>query len=155
MARKPDVQYIRLYTDGSAARKVAPVEPWKTARLPKVKRSKKIVIHIDPIATLGLIVAAVMLTLMLVGIVQMKQAKHEAAVMEAYVDTLREKNEALRTEYEAGYDLEEIERMALALGMVPMDEVQHITIDMPQVQLEQPEPGTWQRVWTFLTGLFA
>ena len=33
MARQLDVQYVRFYTDGSAARKVATVEPLKQMNL--------------------------------------------------------------------------------------------------------------------------
>ena len=42
MARQLDVQYIRFYTDGSAAHKVAPVAPLKTIKLPKIKKHKRI-----------------------------------------------------------------------------------------------------------------
>ena len=155
MAQKVDVRYVSFYTGGSAAKKIAPVQPLKTIKLPRIKKFKRITLHIDPVATAGIVMAAVLMILLCVGVTQLQSARRETVQLAAYVDTLQTENAALRAEFDAGYDLETVEKTALALGMVPMDEVQHITIDMPQVQMEQPEPGTWQRVWTFLTGLFA
>ena len=154
MARHPNVQYIRFYTDGSTARKVEPVAPLKTIRLPKVRKVKRITLHIDPIAVAGIVMAAVMLVLMVVGVAQLKHARQEMQVMASYVDTLTQENDQLRTTLSQGYDLEEIQRTATALGLVPKDQVKHVTIQVPQPQIEQ-EPGAWEQLYTFLTGLFA
>lgn len=153
MARKTEIQYIRLYTQGSAARKLEPVTPWKTAKLPKVRKQKRLVVHIDPVATVGIVVAAVMLILMAVGFTRLRAAQQQTAVMEQYVETLRNNNEVLQDTYDA-VDLEAVEEMALALGMVPADQVQKISISVP-VTVEAEEPGTWEQIRTFLTGLFA
>ncbi len=156
MAQKTDIQYIRLYTDGSAARKIQPVAPWKTARLPKINKQKKIVIHIDPLAVAGIVTAVIMLTLMFVGVGQLQQVQQETAVMEAYVESLRTDNVQLYDTYESGYDLEEIQRMAVALGMIPKDQAQQVYVDVAApVAEQQPAPSVWESVWTFLTGLFA
>lgn len=155
MAQKLDVQYIRLYTDGSAARKIQPVAPWKTARLPKLNKQKKIVIHIDPLAVAGILTAVIMLTLMFVGVGQLNQAQQRMAAMESYVETLRTDNVELHDTYEAGYDLAEVERMAVALGMIPKDQAQQVYVDVETPVEEVQTPDTWERVWTFLTGLFA
>ena len=154
MARQPDVQYIQFYTDGSAARKVAPVAPLKTIKLHKVKKQKRILVRIDPVATAGIIMAVVMMVLMAVGVAQLRSAQLELASMEAYVDTLREENTSLNAEFSQGYNLEDIEKTALALGMVPMDQVRHVTIQAPETEIEK-EPGAWERFYIFLTGLFA
>ena len=74
--------------------------------------------------------------------------------MASYVDTLTQENDQLRTTLSQGYDLEEIQRTATALGLVPKDQVKHVTIQVPQPQIEQ-EPGAWEQLYTFLTGLFA
>jgi len=153
MVRQPTIQYVSFSTDGSAARKMAPVSPWKIAKLPKIRKNKKIVLHIDPVAILGIVTAMVMLVMMIVGVVQLGQAQKQAAVMEAYVDTLREENTELLTTYNAGYDLEEVETMALALGMVPNTEVRTLKVDVPLV--EEESTGALEEVWIFLTGLFA
>lgn len=154
MARHPDVQYIRFYTDGSAARKTAPVAPLKTIKLPRVRKHKRIVLHIDPIAISGIIMAAVMLILMLVGVAQLTAARQELQTMQTYVQTLQQEQATLEVTYHEGYDLEAVEKTALALGLVPKEQVRHVTIQVPQVQIEE-EPGAWERFYTFLTGLFA
>lgn len=152
MARQFDIQYVS-FTDGNAARKVAPVSPWKIAKLPKIKKNKRIVLHIDPVAIVGMVTAVIMLVMMIVGVVQLGQAQQETAAMEAYVESLREENAQLITTYEEGYDLEEIETMALALGMVPNTQVRTVRMDVPAV--EERTSGPWEQVWIFLTGLFA
>lgn len=153
MARQPDIQYVSFSTEGSAARKMAPVSPWKIAKLPNIRKNKKIVLHIDPVAILGIATAMIMLVMMIVGVVQLNQVQQEAAVMEAYVDTLRDDNTQLMTAYQSGYDLQEVETMALALGMVPNTQVRTVQVDVPVVE-EEPA-GALEQVWVFLTGLFA
>ena len=154
MAQHPDVQYICFYTDGSAARKVAPVAPLQTIRLPKIKKNKKLVLHIDPVAIAGIIMAAVMLILMTVGAVELQNARNQLETMYNYVETLEQKNATLQTTLSGGYDVVEIERTARALGMVPREQVKHITITLDEEPIEQ-EPNSWEQFYTFLTGLFA
>lgn len=74
--------------------------------------------------------------------------------MQAYVAHLQSENTRLQVQYEEGYDLEVVEEMALALGMVPEAQVRHITLEtqMPEVV---PEPTFWEQVTAFLTGFFA
>ena len=153
MARQFDIQYVSFSTDGSAARKMAPVSPWKIAKLPKIRKNKKIVLHIDPVAIIGIATAVIMLVMMMVGVVQLRQAQQQTATMEAYVESLREENAELMTAYQEGYDLEEVETMALALGMVPNTQVRTVRMDVPGVAEETS--GPWEQVWIFLTGLFA
>lgn len=154
MAPKPEIQYIQFYTDGSAAKKVAPIVPLKTIQLPKIKIRKKIVLHIDPIAICGIIMSVVMLILMTVGTFRLVNARNELSQMTGYVHTLQEENATLNQTMREGYDLEEIERTALALGMVPKEQVSHITMQIP-VETAPENPGSWERFCTFLTGLFA
>ena len=154
MARQPDIQYIRFYTDGSAARKVAPVAPLKTIKLPKIKLKKRITVHIDPLAVAGIVMAAVMMVLMVVGMAKLSSATGEMETMSSYVQTLSQENAQLQQTFTEGYDLEEVERTALALGLVPKEQVRHITVRVPPVQVQE-EPGAWQRLCAFLTGLFA
>ena len=154
MPQRVDVRYVQFYTNGSAARKVTPVVPLDTVKLPKVKKQKRIVIHIDPVAVLGIAVAAVMLVLMAVGMVQLKNAQQELNTMTSYVNTLTQENVSLNAAYSEGYDLEKVKTTALALGMVPVDQVRHITVQMPVAETEET-PGAWERFCTFLTGLFA
>ena len=154
MARKTDIQYIRFYTEGSAARKFAPLAPLKTIKLPKIKLRKRITLHIDPLAYAGILMAAVMLVLMAVGMARLNAVRQELQTMDAYVQTLTQENQQLQQTFREGYDLEQVERTALALGFVPKEEVTHITIRVAPEQVVE-EPSTWERVYTFLTGLFA
>jgi len=159
MVRHPEVQYIRFYTDGSAARKVEVANPVRKAKKPSVARKrKKIILHVDPLAILGILTAVVMVVVMLSSVALLKKAKAETAAMEQYVARLREENTTLQREYEAGYDLNEVERTALALGMIPIDQAQHVTLEKPSaptVQLEERQPDAWDWIYTLLTGFFA
>lgn len=154
MARQLDVQYVRFYTDGSAARQIEPSVSRKTQRLPKfAKKKRRITVHVDPVAIAGIFMAGIMLILMTVGMVELNCAQEEAMQMEAYVQTLRQENEALQTAFEEGYDRSQVEHMARALGMVPSEQAQRISIHVPAQQ--EQDPGFWENVTTFLSGLFA
>ncbi len=154
MAQRTDIRYVQYYTDGSAARKVAPVAPLKTIRLPKVKKQKRTVICIDPIAVASIAMAIIMAVLIVVGVVRLNTARQEMQVMSGYVDTLREENAQLQQTFSQGYDIEQIQRTALALGMVPKEQVTHIHVQLPEI--EPPAEATaWEQVVTFLSGLFA
>jgi len=154
MARQLDVQYVQFYTDGSAARKVATVEPLKQMKLPKVKKQKRRVFHVDPIAAMGIVVSVFMLVLMFVGVSQLQNAQQRADAMQMYVNRLETENASLTETYETSYDLQKVEQTALALGMVPREQAQYVTIHVPMQEVEE-QPDAWDRFYTFLTGLFA
>ena len=118
MTQRTDIRYIQYYTDGSAARKIAPVAPLKTIKLPKVKKQKRITVHLDPVAVLSIGMAIVMTVLIAVGMVQLNNARNEMQTMSTYVDTLRQENAQLQQSFSDGYDLGQIEQTALALGLV-------------------------------------
>lgn len=154
MARKPDIQYVRYYTDGSAARQVAPLSSVKKALLPKPRKLKRRNVYIDPVATLGIVVAVCMLVMMAVGIFQFRAAQQEAWAMEQYVQQMQTENQTLTDTYEAGIDIAEVERSALALGMIPKEQAQQVTIQLSAPPAAEPV-GVWERIGMFLTGLFA
>lgn len=155
MAAKHDIRYVQYCTDGSSARKLAPAYPGaKPEKLPKARKQKKLLVYVDPVAIAGIVVAAMMLLMMVIGIGSYNAAQQHTAQMENYVARLRAENDALTESYASGYDLEEVEKMALALGMVPQEEVEHVSIQVSVPQIGQ-KPGPWERFTTFLTGLFA
>lgn len=154
MAQRLDVQYVRFYTDGSAARKVAPLVPLQTAKLPEIKKTKKIVLRIDPVALAGILTAAVMLVLMVVGMTQLKYEQQQLQEMRTYVDDLRSENQLLENTFQQNCDLEQIERTAVAFGFVPKEQVKHIYVHVEEPDVQET-PGSWERIYTFLTGLFA
>ena len=124
-------QYVQYYTAGSAARKFAPVIPLNPTALPRTKEQQKpLRIYLDPVALLGTVVAVAMLITMLVGMSTLKSEQAKTATMVEYVESLRVENEALRTQYAEKCNLEEIREEALALGMVPKEEVTHTLIQL-------------------------
>ena len=155
MAVKHDVRYVQYCTDGSSARKLAPAYPGgKPERVAKVRKQKRILIHVDPVAVAGIFVAVMMLLMMVIGISSYNAAQQHTAQMESYVQRLQARNDALTESYASGYDIEQVQKMALALGMVPQEQVEHVSIQVSVPQIGE-RPGTWERFTTFLAGLFA
>jgi cell division protein FtsL len=159
MARQPDIQYVRYYTSGSAARKIEP-QPEKKKKKPvapqrpRVRREKKTVIHLDPISVLAVMVAGIMLITMAVGMLRLGAVNAEVKAMDDYVAQLQQENTALRQEYEAGYDLKDVEQKALEMGLVPIEQVEHVTVELPEISVEE-EPTFWEKAAAFFSELFA
>lgn len=156
MARQPDIQYINAYVSGTMAYQMdaAPVRKKKQVRLPKQRHVAKKIIAVDPVALCGIVVAACMLVMMLVGLVKLQDAKADTIAMKQYVSSLEEQNLQLKDTYSAGYDLAEIEKIALAMGMVPSSQVPQIFVEV-SVPQQIVQPTAWESFCTFLTGLFA
>ena len=134
MAQRVDVQYVQFYTPDSTARRVMPtttpaLHPTRTATRIKVKR-----VYVDPVAALGIVVAACMLIMMAVGFGQLQAEREKSAVMEEYVAGLEVQNQQLQAEYADSYDLEEVRKTAKALGMIPAEEAKHTTVFIEPVQ---------------------
>lgn len=156
MARVNKVQYVNFYTAGSAAFKYepAPLPKKKQATLPKVRRKKRIVIHVDPVAAIGVCVAMVLLVMMFSSLAQFAAVQKQEAQMAAYVEQLQQENAVLQSEYQAGYDLEEIQDIAIGMGMVPAEQAERVQVQVSAPVVEE-EPTAWENFCTFLTGLFA
>ena len=154
MAQHPKVEYIRMYTDGSAARKLEIAAPVKKVKAPRARKQKKILLYVDPVAFAGIAVAVIMFAVMAFSVVNLYSLQRETAVLESYVTDLRVENAELRAEYESNIDLKSIEKTALSLGMVPREEVRHVTVQV-ETQNTEEAAGGWEQLRTFLTGLFA
>ena len=131
MARQTQIQYIQLYTQGSAARQLEPAVPERRkpkTKLPKPRRERVRVLRVDPLAWCGILVAAVMFVLMIVGCVRLYLVQAENARLESYVDQLIVENQVLQDTYESSYDLMEVYEAALEMGLVPVEQVPHIDI---------------------------
>ena len=155
MARNADIQYIRYSVDGNAARemKTEPA-PFKQAVFSKVYKQKRKCVYVDPVATFGIIVAVSMLIMMAVGLMRLRSEQEALSRMQAYVSQLEEENQALEQTYLESYDQAEVERTALALGMIPKEQAK--TVSLSVTVPEEPEViSLWDRIGTFLTGLFA
>lgn len=159
MALQPDIQYVRFYTAGSAARKLE-LRPEKnktkvsTPQRPQTRRRQKTIVRIDPICVFAVLVAGVMLIAMAVGMLQLGTVNAETARMESYVAELRTENAQLRKEYESGYDLKDVEQKALEMGLVPIDQVEKVIIELPPEIEEELEPTFWENVGAFFSELF-
>lgn len=128
MASESDVQYIRYYTVGSAARELAPQVPQRTKAAPRPRKQKKIVLYIDPVAIVGVVTAVVMMIVMILGMVHLNQVQSQAAAMDSYVEQLTAENALMTEQYASGYDLADVEQTAVALGMVPADQVSRVQL---------------------------
>ena len=155
MAKHPGVEYIRFYTSGSAALKPEPVACAEFAPKRAPQQVKRVKIFVDPVAILSIFVALCMLVTVIAGFVRLKQANDQVAVMQAYVDRLEAEHAVLSHRYETGYDLDAVRRTALALDMIPAEEAPHITIAIPPEAQPVTNPTLWERLDTFLAGLFA
>ena len=156
MAKPHELQYINAYVSGSAAYRMD-IERQKKAALPKAPRrakAKVLPIFVDHAAIIGILMAMVMLVVMAVGYVQLLDAKQETVAMQNYVDQLRQENAALKDTYASSYDPAEVASIAQTMGMVPMEQVQTVKIEVSVPQLEE-DPTAWQTLCTFLAGLFA
>ena len=155
MASKPKIQYIgEFYIHGSEAKVLAPKEqPRHKSRLPKLRIEKLQCLYIDPFALTGMVAALVLTVVMVFGAVQIGSAWDRYELWSDRVGDLRQQNAALELEYRNGYDLEEIRSAALAMGMVPVEELPSVAIQVT-MPVAEPEPTMWEDFLWLLAGLF-
>ncbi len=155
MAMQPEVRYINAYVSGTCVPQPEKMPQKKTsARLPKAHKQQKWLIPVDVVAVAGFFTAVILGIMLIVGVVQMNRAQQEAVAMKAYALSLQQENVALQEEYASSYDLEEVREIALAMGMVPVEEVTHLQMQVVEPQVVE-EPTAWENFWTFLLGMFA
>ena len=157
MSQKPKIQYVgQFYIHGSEARQLELQEKKKQAKskLPLERLRKIEVVYLDPVAIFGIVTALVMLTVMILGVLQIRDDWKEYRVMSNYVSRLNSESAELQADYRSQYDLEDIRIKAQALGMVPKSDLEVRTV---YVTIPQPEPEmTWlEELQWFLSGLFA
>ena len=155
MAMQPEIRYINAYVSGTAAPQRSKIPQKKTSvRLPKAKKQQKWLIPVDVVALGGILAACVLGIMMIVSLVQMNRAQQEAETMRQYALSLQEENQVLQDTYISGYDLEEVQQIAQAMGMVPVEQVEHVQIRLEAPQVVQ-EPTAWENFWAFVVGMFA
>lgn len=156
MSQKPKIQYVgQFYIHGSEARQLELQEKKKAkSKLPLERLRKMEVIYLDPVAIFGIVTALVMLTVMILGVLQIRDDWQEYRVMSNYVSRLNSENAEMWADYRSQYDLEDIRAKAQAMGMVPKSELEVRTV---YVTIPQPEPEmTWlEEIQWFLSGLIA
>ena len=155
MANYTEVHYINAYVSGTCAPAVKPkAGTEKKPVMPKLRKNRKMVIPVDPVAIFGIVVACVMTVMLMVGFVTLNEVNNEAAAMEQYVASLQEENITLQNTYDNGYDLDQVRQIAESMGMVSIDQVPHISLDVT-MPVQEAEPTPWETFLTFLAGLFA
>ena len=155
MAKQDEVRYINYYVSGSLAyQPVKKPRRSSKAQLPKQQQRQKLVIAVDPIAVCGIVLAFVLMISMIGSVVRWNQTQRETAALRAYVETLQTENARLQDTYKSGYDPDEIRQIALNMGMVPVEQVPHIQMQVVVPQVEQ-QPEGWAAVWAFILGMFA
>lgn len=158
MAQQPDIQYVPYYyVDGSAARKLErkSVHTHTVKPAPKAHRAKRKVIALDPAAIVGAVIALVMLCAMISGFAEYRQCQQRNRVMRDYMTSLQLENAQLQQQYRENMDLEYVQEVADAIGMVPAEDVQQIQIQVQPPEEETVNVGFWQSITAFLAGLFA
>lgn len=156
MARKPDICYINQYVSGSAAIRIEAQQPAKErAKLPAQKEEEKVTVTIEPAAILCIFAAVMLLVTMLAGYFRFASANEAYMQMDNYVSKLRQENIQLEENYRQSYDLEEIRQQALAMGLVPMSQVDKITVSVQLPVAPEETPDIWEEIRIFLAGLFA
>ena len=158
MAMQPDIQYVPFcYVDGSAARKVQRQPQKKATAAPasRPRRAKRKVIAVDSVAICGTVIAVVMLVMLLAGFAEYTALQEKNRQMQDYVTSLELENAQLQQTFDGNIDMEYVEEVADALGMVPMENANQIQIEVELPPQQTEQLTLWQSITTFLAGLFA
>lgn len=158
MAMQPDIQYVPFcYVDGNAARKVQrqPEKKATQATAPKQRRAKRKVIAVDPVAISGIVIAVVMLVMLLAGYAEYTAVQEQKLQMQDYLTSLQLENAQLQQTFDSNVDMEYVEEVAGALGMVPAADANQIQIEVQLPTQETTQLTLWESITTFLAGLFA
>ena len=154
---QPDIQYVCYRYEGTAALQPqvvnAPVKVQNNAH-PAIRRKKRKVLRINMVPVLAVLLTAVMLVCITVSMVRVKGMQAQEELLQQYIVSMEEENVTLQEQYRQGYDLEDIRQKALAMGMVPAEQVEQITIQV-QIPQDAQEQTVWDRIGIFLAGLFA
>ena len=75
--------------------------------------------------------------------------------MQDYLSSLQLENAQLQQNYEGQIDMEYVEEVAGALGMVPAGEANEVQIEVRLPEAPVQQLNLWQSITTFLSGLFA
>ena len=157
MVPKPEIQYIgQFYVHGSEAKalETQPEEKKSDYKLPLYRFEKLQKIYVDPLAICSMVMAVVLMVCMVAGTILVQNAWQELETVNQYVYDLEAVHLQRVTEFRSSYDLEKVRTVAEAMGMVPVAEVQRMTI---AVTMPEPkaEPTVWDDIVWFMEGLFA
>ena len=154
MARKYNDRYVRFYTYGSAAVKVA--DPRRAASLPKEQKAqKRKPIPFDPFAFAGNVVAVFMAILMIVGFCQVAATNAKVRELETQLVVLEQQEQMLLEKYYGSFDLDEIRVAAESMGMIPAEEAVHVQVRVNAPHVEVQQLSWWDNLVANLRQFFA
>lgn len=154
MARKYTERYVRYYTFGSAAAKLE--QQQKQAELPKYKApQKRRPIAFDPFAVAGNAVAILLAVLMVVGLIQVAGTTAQVRELETKVAVLELEQQMLQERYESSYDLEEVRIAAQSMGMVQVQDADHVRLNIPAENQQVQQLSWWDSLLLSLRQIFA
>lgn len=154
MARKYTDRYVRYYTFGSTAVKVA--DPRLAASLPKYQAPKKRKpIPFDPVAFVGSVVAVMLAVLMVVGMIQVAVTNAQIRQAQTQLIALEQQEQMLLERYYGSFDLEEVRAAAESMGMVPVEEAVHVRIQVPAQTVQVQQLSWWDTMLSSLRQFFA
>lgn len=154
---KHDIEYITKYfTPGTEAVRVDPkLKPEKEKTLlPKVQERPRRKVYVDPLALCAVTVATVLTLMLVLTMFRFADTYRNCEQVKSTLTAIEDKNVLLTHEYHASYDLAEVEKKALALGMIPISQAQTETVT---VTIPEPakQPTLWEDICWFFEGLFA
>ncbi len=158
MTEKAKIQYVgQFYVHGSAAKKLDIKKQFRLPKttLPLFRPNKANVRYFEPVAVVSIVMALVLVCTMAFGMLQVKQDWDEYQEMSTHLNSLRAKNAELHRKYRDAYDLEAVRAKAVGLGMIPVEEAQHMTIKLtPPSHEPEPEMSWVQEAMLFWEGLW-
>lgn len=158
MTEKAKIQYVgQFYIHGSAAKELDIKKQFRLARttLPLFRPNRAPVRYFEPVAVISIVLALALVCTMAFGMLQIRQDWAQYQEMSDHLVQLQAKNAELHRKYREAYDLEAVRSKAVGLGLVPVEEVRHMTIQLTPVSHEEPPEMTWiQKAVLFWTNLW-
>ena len=154
MDQKPVIQYVgQFYVYGSEVKAPKKKQPAPKVFLPKKpKTEKERRIYVDPVAVGGIVLAVVVLVALVVGAVQLTVSMKQYNQETEKLTELKRENAKLEHAYRTALDLDAIQERAEALGMIPAEEAEKMTVRVSVPEHEE-EPTAWENFLWFLSGL--
>lgn len=159
MTEKAKIQYVgQFYIHGSTAKKL---DIKKRLRLPKTalplfRPNRSPVRYFEPVAVISIVLALALVCTMAFGMLQIRQDWAAYQEMRTHLSQLQSKNAELHRKYRDAYDMEALYSKAVGLGLVPVEEVKHMTIVVTPPSREEVPEMTWvQKAMLFWDNLWS
>ena len=152
------VEYVRApFINGSSAVQLEIPQPKK---LPKIKKEpfvvpklrRKYCFRIEPVSIIGMFVAKVMCTFLIIGFVEYLDVQKEYKALQNTLIVQQQQNEAAAAAFYEEIDLITIENMATGFGMIPASQAKRVPIVLEPIQEKEEETiiDKWMWHWDML-----